>query len=59
MLAESMDVCRSIGAAAKSALDYFAEPDDKAPEHVKRVYDLLTNIKLLAEYFEDKLEAEK
>ena len=57
MLAESMDVCRSIGAAAKSALDYFAEPDDRTPEHVKRVYDLLTNIKMLAGYYEDKLEA--
>ena len=59
MLAESMDVCRSIGVAAKSALDYFAETDDQAPEHVKRVYDLLTNIKMLAGCYEDKLEAEK
>ena len=59
MLAESMDVCRSIGVAAKSALDYFAEPDDQSPEHVKRVYDLLTNIKMLAGCYEDNLEAEK
>lgn len=57
MRSESMDVCRSIGAAAKSALDYFTEPDDRTPEHVKRVYDLLTNIKMLAGYYEDKLEA--
>ena len=58
MRSESMDVCRSIGAAAKEAIDYFIVPDDKTPEHVKRVYDLLTNIKLLAGYFEEKLEAE-
>jgi hypothetical protein len=58
MRSESMDVCRSIRAAAKEALGYLDIPDDKTPEPQKQVYDLLTNIKLLAAYFEDKLEAE-
>ena len=56
---ESMDVCRSIRAAAKEALGYLDIPDDKTPEPQKQVYDLLTNIKMLAGCYEDNLEAEK
>lgn len=48
----------NVRAAAKEALGYLDIPDDKTPEPQKQVYDLLTNIKLLAAYFEDKLEAE-
>lgn len=54
---ESMDVCRSIRAAAKEALAYLDIPDDKTPEPQKQVYDLLTNIKMLAVYYENNLEA--
>ena len=54
---ESMDVCRSIRAAAKEALGYLDIPDDKTPEPQKQVYDLLTNIKVLAVYYENNLEA--
>lgn len=54
---ESMDFCRSVGVAAKEALDYFIVPDDSTAENVKRVYDLLVNIKMLAGCYEDKLEA--
>ncbi len=54
---ESMDVCRSIRAAAKEALGYLDIPDDKTPEPQKQVYDLLTNIKMLAVYYENNLEA--
>ena len=56
---KSMDFCRSIGAAAKSALDYFGVPKDNTPEDLKRAYDLLTNIKLLTGYFEGQLEGER